>query len=132
MKVMDAFKKVGNAIGTLSKDTMRAREARGHSPAFQAEMVRERAEFTDVLNNFGKNTFDAGVGIVLKTPYHLLVNQLKLFHDKNYHGKNYLQDNLKLFLGKDGVAHNALKVTANAVHLGAKGAKIGVRELFKL
>lgn len=129
---MDVLKNIGQGVSKTADKVLKAREARGRSPAFQAEMTKENSEFMGVLGELGKNTFDAGVGVVLKTPYQLFVNQLKLFHDKNYHGKDYLADNLKLFLGKNGVAHNALKVTASALHLGAKGTKIGVRQLFKL
>ncbi len=126
----EAFVNVGDAIANTSRDALRAREARAKSPAFQAEMAQENAEFGKVLGNLAGNTFDAGVGIVLKTPYKFLTNSLRLLYDKKYHGKDFGKDTLGLFLGKDGVAHNALKVTANAVHLGAKGAKIGVRQLF--
>lgn len=31
------------------ENAMRAREARGRSPAFRAEMARENAEFMDIL-----------------------------------------------------------------------------------
>ena len=132
MKPLDALKNVGNAVAKVGDKALKARETRGHSPAFQAEMAKENAEFMKVLGGLGKNTFDAGVGVVLKTPYKLFTNYLKLLHDRKYAGKNYMDDAFKLFLGKNGIAHNVLKVTANAVHLGAKGAKIGVRQLFKL
>ncbi|MEI8174600.1 MAG: hypothetical protein WCG28_01470 [bacterium] len=132
MKPMDALKNIGTAMKNTAENALKAREARAHSPAFRAEMAKENAEFVKVLESFGGNTWNAGVGLVLKTPYNLFVNQLKLFHDKKYSGKSYLKDNLELFIGKDGIAHNALKVTASAVHLGAKGAKIGVRRLFAL
>ena len=112
------------------ENMMKARERRARSPAFQAEMARENTEFKAVLKDLGENTFDAGVNILLKTPYHLLVNALKAMHSKKYNAGNYAKDALKLFIGKDGVAHNTLKVTSNAFHLGAKGAKIGIRQLF--
>lgn len=129
---MDVLKNVGNAVKNTTESALRAREVRGRSPAFQAEMVKENAEFMKTLGDLGSNTLDAGVGIVLKTPYKLFTNGLKAMHDKKYGGKDYAKDALKLFIGKDGIAHNALKVTANAVHLSAKGVKIGIRKLFAL
>jgi hypothetical protein len=114
------------------ENAMRAREARGRSPAFQAEMAREKAEFMTILNGLGKNTFDAGVGIVLKTPTNLFMNALKAGYKDKYGMKGYLGDAVKLFLGKNGVAHRTIKVAANALHLAGQGVKIGVRELFKI
>lgn len=114
------------------ENMMRAREARARSPAFQAEMARENTEFVNVLKNLGNNTFDAGVGIALKTPTALFLNGLKAIYSKKYNMSDYATDTLKLFLGKDGVAHRTLKVAANAIHLAGQGAKIGVRQLFKI
>jgi hypothetical protein len=57
---------------------------------------------------------------------------LKTIYDKKYGQSEYIRDSLKLFFGKDGVAHRTLKVAANAVHLVGQGAKIGVRQLFKI
>lgn len=116
----------------FARDQMARREARKRSPAFRAEMARENAEFSRILNNLADNTFEAGVTIILKTPTNLFLNALKSMHDKKYGIKNYTKDALKMFFGKDGVAHGTLKVAANAVHLAGQGAKIGVRELFKL
>lgn len=132
MKPMDVLKNIGNTVKSTAESALKAREARAHSPAFQAEMVKENAEFMKVLGNLGSNTFDAGTGLILKTPYKLFTNALKTIYDKKYGGGDYAKDAFKLFLGKNGVGHNALKVTANAVHLGAKGAKVGIRQLFKL
>jgi hypothetical protein len=111
---------------------MKARERRARSPAFKAEIAKENAEFKNVLAELGQNTWNTGVNTLLKTPYHLLVNALKAMHSKKYNAGDYSKDALKLFFGKNGVAHDILKVTANAIHLVAKGAKIGVRQLFKL
>lgn len=114
------------------ENAMRAREARGRSPAFRAEMARENAEFMNVLNDLGKNTFDAGVGIILKTPTILLLNSFKAMHNEKYGMKGYVKDSFKLFFDKNGVAHKTIKVVANALHLVGQGAKIGVRQLFKV
>ena len=130
MNPLDAMKNAGRAIARVSHDALIAREARTRSPAFQAEMARESSEFFSTLGELGSNTFDAGITVLLKTPYHVFVNALKVIHNEKYKMSNFTQDAFKLFLGKDGVAHNVAKVTANAVHLGAKGAKIGIRQLF--
>lgn len=132
MKPMEAFKKVGDVVVKAGDKAMKAREARGRSPAFQAEMARENAEFMKVLGDLGSNTFDAGVGIVLKTPTILFLNALKTMYSKKYSAKDFGKDAFKLFLGKDGIAHRTIKVAANAVHLAGQGAKIGVRQLFKV
>jgi hypothetical protein len=115
----------------MFENIMNRREARGHSPAFQAEMAKENAEFVKVLGEFGNNTFDAGVGIILKTPTALFLNALKAMYSKQYSASDWGKDAFKLFLGKDGIAHRTLKVAASAVHLAAQTAKIGVRQLFK-
>ncbi len=111
---------------------MAAREARDHSPAFQAEIARENAEFMNILGDLGNNTLDAGVGIVLKTPTALFLNAMKTLYKKDYKFGNYTQGAFKLFFGKEGVAHKTFRVAANAVHLVGQGAKIGVRQLFKV
>ncbi len=131
-KIKNVGSAVGNATGRAIEGTLQARETRARSPEFKAAMAKENAEFGSVLGKLGSNTLDTGVGLILKTPYKLLTNSLKLLYDKKYHGKDFAKDTLGLFLGRDGVAHNALKVTANAVHLTAKGTKIGLRQLFKL
>jgi len=117
---------------SIFENMMRARETRGRSPAFQAEMVRENAEFMRVLGDLGNNTFDAGVDIILKTPTAMFLNSLKTIYKKNYNWSNYAKDAFKLLLGKDGIAHRTLKVASNAIHLVGQGAKIGVRQLFKV
>ena len=114
------------------ENMMIAREARGRSPAFQAEIVRENTEFRDILNDLKKETFDTGVAIVLKTPTSLMLNALKTIYKKKYGIGNYVEDSFKLFFGKDGIAHKTIKVSANAVHLLGQGAKLGVRQLFKM
>lgn len=115
----------------MFENMMRSREARAHSPAFQAEMVRENAEFVKVLGDLGSNTFDLGVGIILKTPTVLILNALKAMYDKKYSVSNYGKDAFGLLLGKDGITHRTIKVAINAVHLAGQGVKIGVRQLFK-
>ena len=115
----------------MFENMMRSRETRGRSPAFQAEIARENAEFMKVLGEFGHNTFDAGVGIILKTPTDLFLNAFKALHRKNYGASEYVKDAFKLFFGKDGIAHRTLKVAGSAVHLVGQGVKIGVRQLFK-
>ena len=116
----------------MFENMMRAREVRARSPAFQAEMARENTEFMNVLKNLGDNTLEAGIGILLKTPTTLFLKSLKTIYDKNYNLSNYVKDSFKLFFGKDGVAHKTIKVAANAIHLVGQGAKIGVRQLFKI
>lgn len=112
------------------ENMLRAREARARSPAFQAEMAREKTEFMDVLSKLGDNSFEAGSTVLLKTPYRLLMNGLRTAYDSKYTMKDYGKDTSKLFFGKDGVAHNVTKVTTNLLHLGMKGTKIGLRKLF--
>lgn len=119
-------------LESFIRNEVAKREARGRSPAFKAEMARENAEFSDILHKLGKNTFDAGVTTLLKTPTDMFLNALKVMYDDKYKWNNYAKDTMKLFIGKDGVAHSTFKVAANAVHLAGKGAKIGVRQLFKL
>lgn len=114
------------------ENIMRAREVRGRSPAFQAEMARENTEFVTILENLGHNTFDAGVNIILKTPTALLLNALKIIYNKKYGANDYSKDAFKLFFGKNGVAHSTLKVVVNALHLVGQGTKIGVRQIFKI
>ena len=116
----------------MFENMMRAREARARSPAFQAEMARENTEFMNVLKDLGNDTFDAGVGILLKTPTTLLLNSLKTIYSKNYNWSNYAKDAFKLLLSKDGIAHRTIKVAANAIHLAGQGTRIGVRQLFKI
>ncbi len=116
----------------IFENMMNAREARGMTPAFQAEMARENAEFMDILGHLGSNTFDAGVSVILKTPTTLFLNAIKTLYSKGYGFDSYTKDAFKLFLGKDGVAHRTLKVAASAVHLAGQGTKIGVRQLFKI
>ncbi len=132
MKPLDALKAVGNVAGTIGKNFLQARETRTQSPAFRAEMAQENKEFFHTLNELGSHTWNLGVGAILKTPYQLLVNALKVPSSGKYDLGHFTTDALKLFLGKNGVAHNTLKVTASALHLGAKTAKIGVRKLFAL
>lgn len=95
-------------------------------------MVKENAEFERILNGLGSNAFDTGVTALLKTPTTLFLNALKAMYSKKYSMSDYGKDAFKLFLGKDGIAHRTIKVAANAVHLAGQGAKIGVRQLFKL
>ena len=59
-----------------------------------------------------------------------MIPLLQAMHSKKYNAENYAKDAFKLFIGKDGVVHDTLKVTANALHLVSKGAKIGIRQLF--
>lgn len=119
-------------IEKFVQDQLAKREARGRSPGFQAEIAKERGEFSTILNELGSNAYNAGVTTLLKTPTNIFLNSLKLIYSKKYKGDNFAKDTFKLFFGKDGIAHGTLKVAANAVHLAGQGAKIGVRELFKL
>lgn len=120
-------------IEQFVRDQLDKRELRARSPHFQAEMARENAEFKNVLGQLGKNTLDSAVTIILKGPTSMLLNSLKLMSgNKKYTGDHYMSDTMKLFFGKDGVAHNTLKIAASAVHLAGQGAKIGVRQLFKV
>ena len=119
-------------IQKFVKDQLINREARGRSPEFRAEMARENAEFSTILKELGHNAYKAGVTTLLKTPTRLFLNALKTIYSRNYGLSGYTKDVIKLFIGKDGIAHSTIKVAANAVHLAGKGAKIGVRQLFKL
>lgn len=120
------------SIEKFVSDQLVKREARGRSPSFRAEMAKENAEFSSILNGLGDNAYDAGVTALLKTPTNLFLNSLKLIYSKNYTLSQYTKDAFQLFIGKNGVAHETLKVAANAIHLAGQGAKIGVRHLFKL
>ncbi|MFA5751172.1 MAG: hypothetical protein WC898_02680 [Candidatus Paceibacterota bacterium] len=132
MGPMGILKNIGRAITDTGKETLRKREQRGRSIRFQVEIARENEEFKRILNDLGKNTFEAGVGIILKTPTALFLNALKTIYNKKYNHSKYLEDAFKLFFGKDGVAHRTVKVVANALHLAGQGVKIGVRQLFKI
>lgn len=114
------------------KDQIAKREARGRSPKFQAEIAKEKAEFMSILGGMGKNTFELGVTALLKTPTSVFLNSMKLIYAEKYKFANYRDDAFKLFFGKNGIAHSTLKVAANAIHLAGQGAKISVRQLFKL
>ena len=114
------------------ENMMKAREARAKSPAFQMEMAKESAEFMSILGNLGNNTLDAGYTTLLKTPTELFLNAFKAMYHNKYGMKEYAGDAVKLFLGKDGVAHSTLKVAANAVHLGGQAVKMVVRQLFAI
>jgi hypothetical protein len=119
-------------IEDFIKKELVKREARGESPAFCAEMAKENAGFEKILNSLGSNAFDAGVTILLKTPVDLFLNLMKAMYSKKYSMSDYGKDAFKLFFGKDGIAHSSIKVVASAVHLAGQGAKIGIRQLFKL
>jgi len=119
-------------IESFVKDQLAKREARGRSPAFQAEIAAENAEFFKILENLGDNTLDAGITTLLKVPTSILLNGLKTIYSQKYGTKDWAKDSLRLFFGKNGVAHKTTKVAANALHLAGQGAKIGVRQLFKL
>lgn len=123
---------VAEGVGNVGKKALRAREERAHSPQFERTMEKEMEEFRDILGGLGTNTWKAVVGILLETPYGLLRNSLKLLRDKEYNGMEFTGDALTLFFGKDGVVHDVLKVTASAVHLSAKGAKMATRKLFAI
>jgi len=129
---MDVLRNVGNAMAKAGDKALKAREARGRSPAFRAEMAKEKAEIMKALGDLGNNTFELGTGIILKTPTALFLNAFKAMYSKKYGLGNYTKDAFKLFFGKDGVAHRTLKVAFNALHVVGQGAKIGVRQLFKL
>lgn len=116
----------------IFENMMRAREARGRSPDFQAEMIRENAEFTEILNKLGRNTYDLGVSMILKAPTSVFLSALRTLYDKKYGFNKYIEDTSKLYFGRNGVAHKTIRVAANSVHLMGQGAKIGVRQLFKI
>jgi len=116
-------------IGDLFR---RTREARGMDPKFAENIKREKAEFFEILTESGINTFRLGFNIVAKTPIAMFMNALKMVYEKKYTASKYLDDVFKLFLGQGGIAHDALKVTANAIHLTGQGANIGFRNLLKL
>jgi hypothetical protein len=109
---------------------MREREVRERDPAFQAEMIREKREFNDILEKLGKTASDAGYSILLKTPMKLFSGALKSIYDKKYGGEAYLKESFKLFFGKDGALHETTKVAASTIHLSGKAVKIGLRKLF--
>lgn len=108
------------------------REVRLRSPGFMAEMAREKAEFNDILKDLGNNTLDAGCSILWKAPVGLLGNALKTIYNKKYGINAYMKDSFKLFFDKNGVLHNVLKVTANAVAVTGKTVKIGIRQLLAI
>jgi hypothetical protein len=114
------------------EDMMNKREARLKSPAFIAEMAKEKMEFKSILKDLGSNTLDAGYGVLLKTPGQLFMNSMKAIYNKKYGAEAFTKDAFKLFFGKDGVFHNITKVTANAIHLSGKTVKMGVRQLFAI
>jgi hypothetical protein len=116
----------------IFENMMRAREARGRSPDFQAEMARENAEFAEILNKLGKNTYDLGVNMILKAPTSVFLKAFKTLYDKKYKFDKYIEDTFKLYFGRTGIARKTIRVAANSVHLAGKGAKIGVRQLFKV
>lgn len=119
-------------IESFVSDQLNKRETRGRSPEFRVAIDRENTEFGTVLSELGHNALDAGVTTILKTPTTLCLNGLKAIYSKNYNISDWATDALKLFFGKDGVAHSTVKVAANALHLAGQGAKIGIRQLFKV
>lgn len=108
------------------------REARSKSPRFKAEMAKEKTEFKDILNNLGKNTFEAGTKTLLKAPFELFSKSLKAIYNEKYGAEALGKDVGKIFFGKDGVFHGLIKVTGNVIHLSGKAIKIGLRELFAI
>lgn len=114
------------------QDQLAKREARGRTPEFQAAIAHEKAEFSNILHELGENALDAGMTTLLKTPTETFLKALKSLYSSKYGVMDLSKDVLKLFFGKNGVAHSTLKVAANAIHLAGKGVKIGVRELLKI
>lgn len=112
------------------KEILRNREARIRTPEFQAKIDKKRQEFIEILKSFGNNALNAGYNVILKTPFSIFANGMKLMYKKKYTGERFGKDFFKLFFGPDGTFHDLLKVVANAIHLSAKGAKIGIRKLF--
>jgi len=108
------------------------REARTRTPEFVANMARERAEFSEILNNLGKSTLDVGYGIIIKTPLEMLRNTYKAINVEKYGVKGFTGDLFKALFGKDGAVHNTTKVVSNILYLSGKGIKIGIRKLFAI
>jgi hypothetical protein len=114
------------------KKQLREREKRAKSPEFLSAIKREKAEFYDSLNDLAKNTFQAGVTTLLKTPTKIFLNAFKVVYNDKYRMEDYFKEVFTLFFGKNGVAHSVIKVAANAVYCAGKGAKVGIRELLKV
>ncbi|HOH11570.1 MAG TPA: hypothetical protein PLK92_02590 [Candidatus Paceibacterota bacterium] len=114
---------------TTLENILKKREARLRSPAFQAEINKEKAEFQGILRNLGNNALEAGLTFFFRGPLKMTANTLKLMYAKNYDAQRYGKDAFKIFFGKNGVMHSTVRVTANALHLTSKSVKIGFRKL---
>jgi hypothetical protein len=66
------------------EDMMNKREIRKSSPAFLAEMAREKTEFKVILKELGKNSFEAGTKTLLKAPFEVFSKSLKAIYNKKY------------------------------------------------
>ena len=113
----------------MFESMMRARETRAMSPAFKAEMAREKKEFMNILSHLGNSSLDTGYDFLLKIPLGTLANELKTFYDEKYGQKACVKDTFKMFFGKDGALHNATRVVSSALHLSGKAVKMGIRKL---
>ena len=111
------------------ENILKNREARLRSPAFRAEMTREKAEFQGILKDLGNNTLEAGLTFFFRGPLRMAANSLKLMYNRKYGAEQYGKDAFTIFFGKDGVMHGTVRVTANALHLTSKSVKIGFRRL---
>ena len=109
---------------------MRDRETRLRSPAFQAEMSREKAEFKNIAKKFSSEALSAGYTTILKTPLKHFSNAMKMVYDNKYGYEKYGKDSFKMFFDKNGVFHGISKTGAAAVHLTGKASKIGLKYLF--
>jgi hypothetical protein len=132
MGVLDVIDKGVKAVEQATRDQLDARERRGRSPRFRAEMARENREASRIFDGLAHNAYELGVMALLKTPANLCLNAMRTVWDRKYSGSKYFEDAFKMFFGKDGIAHDTLKVVANAIHLAGQGARIGVRQLFKV
>ncbi len=79
----------------MFENIMRARETRARSPAFQAEMARESAEFKTILTDLGKNTLKTGFGLFVKGPATIMMNTVKAVYKKEAKDK-YWENAFKL------------------------------------
>ena len=114
-------------IKTFTKNQLREREARRGSPAFRAEMARERAEFRRHLNNLGDSSLDflfTGIGRYLL--WRGAKQTAKVFFSKKYTFDKFLKDRVK---DTTKVAGYGAKAVLRLVRASGKAVKIGTREL---
>lgn len=113
----------------MFEDMMNRRETRLMSPAFQAEMVREKQELADILKDLGGKTVDAGLVGIARVPIQIFLSSIQTILSKKYRDKGLEKDAKDLFFGPDGVVVHTGKVVKTALHATGKSLKIGIRYL---